>query len=60
MPKTAIIFPYFRTRSPYEKLFHPLGAASLTAQLRRLGIETKVFDCTFGTFSQLQKDLTGL
>ncbi len=57
MPRAAIVFPYFRTRSLHEKLFHPLGAASLAAQLRQLGVDTKVFDCTFGTFSQLRKDL---
>jgi len=38
-------------------LFPPLGAAFLTSQLRQLGIDTRVFDCTFGTFRQLQKDL---
>ncbi len=38
-------------------LFPPLGAATLAAQLRRLGIETRVFDCTFGTFEQLRADL---
>ena len=43
MPKTAIVFPYFRTRTVNEMLFPPLGAASLTAQLRQVGIETRVF-----------------
>ena len=57
MPKVALIFPYFRTRSFNEMLFPPLGAANLTAQLRRFGIETRIFDCTFGSFTQLQKDL---
>jgi anaerobic magnesium-protoporphyrin IX monomethyl ester cyclase len=58
MPKVALVFPYFRTRSTNEILFPPLGAANLAAQLRRLGIETRIFDCTFGTFGQLQKGLT--
>jgi anaerobic magnesium-protoporphyrin IX monomethyl ester cyclase len=58
MPKVALIFPYFRTRSTNEILFPPLGAAYLAAQLRQLRIETRIFDCTFGTFRQLQKGLT--
>ena len=57
MPKVALVFPYFRTKSLTEILFPPLGAASLTAQLRRLGIETRIFDCTFSTFRKLQKGL---
>jgi len=58
MPKVALVFPYFRTRAPTEMLFPPLGAATLAGQLRRLWIETSVFDCTFGTFEQLRTDLT--
>jgi radical SAM superfamily enzyme YgiQ (UPF0313 family) len=54
-----LVFPYFRTRAPTEVLFPPLGAATLAAQLRRLAIETRVFDCTFGTFEQLRADLLG-
>ena len=50
-----MVFPYFRTKSLTEVLFPPLGAASLTAQLRQLGIETRIFDCTFSTFRQLEK-----
>ena len=57
MPKIALVFPYFRTKSLTEILFPPLGAASLTAQLRRVGIKTKIFDCTFSTFRKLEKDL---
>jgi anaerobic magnesium-protoporphyrin IX monomethyl ester cyclase len=38
-------------------LFPPLGAATLAAQLRRLDVETKVFDGTFSTFEQLSADL---
>jgi anaerobic magnesium-protoporphyrin IX monomethyl ester cyclase len=38
-------------------LFPPLGAASLAAQLRELEIETRIFDCTFKSFSQIQRDL---
>jgi len=57
MPKVAIIYPYFRTRSPTEILFPPLGAASLARQLRGFGIDTKVFDCTFINISQLKNKL---
>ena len=57
MPKVALIFPYFRTRAATELLFAPLGVATLAGQLRKLGIETKVFDCTFSTLERLQSDL---
>jgi anaerobic magnesium-protoporphyrin IX monomethyl ester cyclase len=55
--RVALVFPYFRTRARTELLFPPLGVATLAAQLRRLGIETRVFDCTFGTFEGLRADL---
>ena len=57
MRRIAMIFPYFRTKSPTEVLFPPLGAASLSAHLRRHGIETRIFDGTFSTFGQLEKQL---
>jgi anaerobic magnesium-protoporphyrin IX monomethyl ester cyclase len=57
MPKVALIFPYFRTKSSTEMLFPPLGAASLSAQLKQRRIETRVFDCTFQTFARVAKDL---
>jgi anaerobic magnesium-protoporphyrin IX monomethyl ester cyclase len=57
MSRVAIVFPYFRTKAQTEMLFPPLGAAYLSAQLRKLRIETKIFDCTFRTFQQLQRDL---
>jgi len=59
VPRVALVFPYFRTRAPTEVLFPPLGVATLAAQLRKLAIETKVFDCTFATFEQLRADLLG-
>jgi anaerobic magnesium-protoporphyrin IX monomethyl ester cyclase len=55
--RVALVFPYFRTRAATEMLFPPLGAATLAAQLRRLGVETRVFDCTFGTFPRLRREL---
>ena len=57
MPKVALIFPYFRTKSSTEMLFPPLGIASLLAQLNQRQIETRIFDCTFQTFSGVAKDL---
>lgn len=38
-------------------LFSPLGVALLAAHLRRLGIEARIFDCTFSTFDHLQESL---
>ena len=57
MHKVALIFPYFRTKSSTEMLFPPLGAASLLAQLNLRHIETRIFDCTFQTFSRVAKNL---
>ena len=57
MSRVALVYPYFRTKSQTELLFPPLGAASLVSQLHRLGIETKIFDCTFETFEKIQKKL---
>ena len=57
MARIAMIFPYFRTKSSTEVLFPPLGVAILAAQLRQQEIETRIFDCTFSTFRQLEKDL---
>jgi anaerobic magnesium-protoporphyrin IX monomethyl ester cyclase len=34
-----------------EMLFPPLGVACLASQLHALGIEARVFDCTFSTFN---------
>jgi anaerobic magnesium-protoporphyrin IX monomethyl ester cyclase len=57
MPKVALLFPYFRTRASTEMLFPPLGLACLSAQLKQRHIETRIFDCTFQTFSRVVKDL---
>jgi len=57
MSRIALVYPYFRTRSATELLFPPLGAATLAGQLHRLEIETKIFDCTFETFEEIQKKL---
>jgi anaerobic magnesium-protoporphyrin IX monomethyl ester cyclase len=58
MSKVALIYPYFRTHSASELLFPPLGAACLSSQLQKIGIETKIFDCTFSTLKQIETSLT--
>ncbi len=55
--RIAIVFPYFRTHSPLEILFPPLGAATLAGQLQKLGLPERIFDGTFQTESQMQKGL---
>jgi anaerobic magnesium-protoporphyrin IX monomethyl ester cyclase len=55
--RVAIVFPCFRTRSRTEMLFPPLGAAALASQLRQRGLQTRVFDCTFGSVRQVHKAL---
>ncbi|MDI6719732.1 MAG: radical SAM protein [Methanomicrobiales archaeon] len=50
-PAVALIYPYFRENDPVDLLFPPLGIASLASQLREFGIPTRIFDCTFETFS---------
>ncbi len=57
MPRIALIYPYFRTRSATEMLFPPLGLATMASHLHARGIETKVFDCTFGTMERLRESL---
>ena len=57
MARVALVFPYFRSHAPTEMLFPPLGEATLAAQLRQLGIDTRVFDCTFSTFERFSADL---
>ncbi len=57
MPKIALIFPYFRTNAETEMLFPPLGLACLSTQLKAREIETRIFDCTFQSYSQVAKDL---
>ncbi|MCZ7383268.1 MAG: radical SAM protein [Candidatus Methanoperedens sp.] len=58
LSRVALVYPYFRTRSATELLFPPLGAASLVSQLHVLGIESKIFDCTFETFEEIQKKIS--
>lgn len=53
MSRVALVYPYFRTKSPTELLFPPLGAAALAGQLHARGIEARVFDCTFSSFDEI-------
>ena len=39
MSRVALVFPYFRTKALTEMLFPPLGVASLSSQLKILGIK---------------------
>jgi anaerobic magnesium-protoporphyrin IX monomethyl ester cyclase len=57
MSRVALVYPYFRTRAATELLFAPLGVAYLAAHLHRVGIEAKVFDCTFSTIEEIQVSL---
>jgi len=57
MSRVALVYPYFRTRTSTELLFVPLGVAYLASQLHRLGVEARIFDCTFSTFEQIQERL---
>lgn len=57
MSKVALVYPYFRTRAQTELLFAPLGVAYIASQLHKLGIEARIFDCTFSTFEQIQESL---
>ena len=49
----TLIYPYFRSKDPVEKLFPPLGIAYLAAQLKELGIPVTVADCTFEVFDEV-------
>jgi anaerobic magnesium-protoporphyrin IX monomethyl ester cyclase len=57
MPRVALVYPYFRTRSPTELLLPPLGCALLKGQLSARGIESRIFDCTFTTLRALHASL---
>ena len=43
----TLVYPYFRSKDPVEKLFPPLGIAYLASQLKEMGIPVTVEDCTF-------------
>lgn len=43
----TLIYPYFMSRDPVQKLFPPLGIAYLASQLAAMKIQVMVVDCTF-------------
>src|SRR5665647_532698 len=49
----TLVYPYFRSKDPVEKLFPPLGIAYLASQLKERGITVSVEDCTFETFDEV-------
>ena len=49
----TLVYPYFRSKDPVEKLFPPLGIAYLASQLKERGIPVTVEDCTFETFDEV-------
>jgi anaerobic magnesium-protoporphyrin IX monomethyl ester cyclase len=55
----TLVYPYFRSRDPVEKLFPPLGIAYLASQLRERGIPVTVADCTFETFDEVTNRIAG-
>ena len=57
MPRVALVYPYFRTHSATELLFPPLGVAALAARLHTMGIEARVFDCTFSSLDEIGDSL---
>jgi anaerobic magnesium-protoporphyrin IX monomethyl ester cyclase len=57
MPKVALVYPYYRTRSSTEMLFPPLGSALLKGQLNARGVESRIFDGTFSTPRALLESL---
>lgn len=52
-PGVTLVYPYFQTMNPVEKLFPPLGIAYLASQLKELGIPVTVADCTFASFNEI-------
>lgn len=48
----ALVYPYFMTTASKHQLFPPLGIASLTSQMRSVGLEVTQVDCTFKTFEE--------
>jgi anaerobic magnesium-protoporphyrin IX monomethyl ester cyclase len=55
----TLVYPYFRSRDPVEKLFPPLGIAYLASQLEELGVPVTVEDCTFEDFGAVVDRIAG-
>ncbi len=58
--KTALVYPYFLTKAPDHILFHPLGIASLSSQLKECGADSRQFDCTFEDFDAVTGRIVSL
>jgi len=55
----TLVYPYFLSRDPVEKLFPPLGIAYLASQLEELGVSVTVTDCTFESFDEVIDRIAG-
>ena len=55
----TLVYPYFRSKDPVEKLFPPLGIAYLASQLKELNVPVTVEDCTFATFDEVIDRIAG-
>ncbi|HJX55322.1 MAG TPA: radical SAM protein [Methanoregula sp.] len=55
----TLVYPYFRSKDPVEKLFPPLGIAYLASQLKELDVPVTVEDCTFATFDEVTERIAG-
>jgi anaerobic magnesium-protoporphyrin IX monomethyl ester cyclase len=55
----TLIYPYFRSKDPVEKLFPPLGIAYLASQLKELEVPVTVEDCTFRVFDEVVERIAG-
>ncbi len=53
----VLVHPYFRTGSPDEQLFRPLGLACLASQMKSIGLPVYIEDCTFKTFDDSIRDI---
>ena len=49
MSGVSLIYPHYRSPDQIDKLFPPLGIASLASQLKEAGIPVRICDCTFKT-----------
>jgi len=55
----TLVYPYFRSKDPVEKLFPPLGIAYLASQLKELKVPVTIEDCTFATFDEIIGRIAG-
>ncbi len=53
----VLINPYFRENDPVPKVFPPLGIASLSAQMKELGLNVWPCDCTFRSPKEVVEEI---